>query len=149
MTTVSPARFHPRLQLVPHGVDGAQDASHPRVEGTFRSPDGRCGRLIGSLRLDRLLITPQGTFVSGVVTGHLRSTAGELVGVASRMVTTAADLLHDGGRTTARVRPFDLDLIGIPVRVAAFSLEPTVAVATDAPAAGDPEWDTTDEGRRR
>jgi hypothetical protein len=149
MTTVSPARANPRLHLVPHGADGAQKASHPRVEGTFRSPEGRCGRLVGSLRLDRLLITPQGTFVSGVVTGHLRSAAGELVGVASRTVTTAADLVHDGGRTTARVRPFDLDLIGIPVRVAAFSLEPTVAVATDAPAEGEAEWGRSDEGRRR
>ena len=149
MTTVSPARDHPRLHLVSTGVDGTDDAGHPRVGGTFRSPDGRCGRLTGSLRLDRLLITSQGTFVSGVVTGHLRTTGGELVGVASRAVTTAADLAHDGGRTTAHVRPFDLDLMGIPVRVAAFSLEPTAAVASDAPAGAGPAWATSGEGRRR
>lgn len=146
MTTVSPTRDHPRLHLVSTGVD---DEGHPRVEGTFRSPDGRCGRLIGSLRLDRLLITPHGTFVSGVVTGHLRSTAGELVGVASRAVTTAADLAHDDGRTTVHVRPFELDLMGIPVRVAAFSLEPTAAVAADAPAGGGRAWARSGEGRRR
>jgi hypothetical protein len=99
--------------------------------GTFRSPEGRRGWLIGSLRLERLLLTPHGAFVSGVVTGHLHSDAGGVVAVASRPVTTAADVLHAEGRTTARVRPFELDMIGIPVHVAAFSLEPTLGIADD------------------
>jgi hypothetical protein len=130
MSTVSlPPPSPPRLRLVP--ADHTGPTAHPAIEGTFRSPEGRCGRLTGSLRMERLLITPHGTFVCGVVTGHLRRPAGEVFAVASRAVTAAADLVHEGGRTTARVRPFDLDLIGIPVRVAAFSLEPTSAVATD------------------
>ena len=141
MTTASPTRPQPRLHLVDAAVD-ADDSTHTSIEGSFRSPDGRSGRFTGSLRLERLLITPHGSFVSGVVTGHLRTPHGDVVAVASRAVTTEADLRHDGDGTTATVRPFDLDMIGIPVRVAAFSLEPTVAVAADSPA-------TSDESRSR
>ena len=137
MTTVSTTRPEPHLHLVEPGA-GEDDVSHTPIEGSFRSPDGRSGRLTGSLRLERLLITPHGAFVSGVVTGHLRTPQGDVVAVASRAVTAEADLRHDGGRTTATVRPFDLDMIGIPVRVAAFSLEPTAAVAADGPAADGP-----------
>jgi hypothetical protein len=134
MSTASlPRRPQPRLHLV-GGVGPSADLTHPRLEGTFRSPEGRRGTLTGSLRLERLLITPQGTFVSGVVSGHLRDAGGRVLAVASRSVTTAADLVQEGGRTTARVRPFELDLIGIPVHVAAFSVDPTLAVAADAPA---------------
>jgi hypothetical protein len=134
MTTVSlRSPSPPRLHVVHGGADGADHATHPTLHGTFRSPQGRSGRLTGSLRLERLLITPHGAFVCGVVTGHLLSPVGDVVAAASRRVTAAADLVHDGGRTTAHVRPFDLDMIGIPVRVAAFSLEPTSAVAGDGP----------------
>jgi hypothetical protein len=74
-----------------------------------------------------LLITPHGAFVSGVVTGELTTSDGDPIGRDTRPITTAADLRRSEGRTVAVVRAFEVDMIGIPVRVASFTLDPGIA----------------------
>lgn len=153
--TTAPHQPPPRLRLVGDGLDPAELPSpvaapaHPSIDGTFRSPEGRCGRLTGSLRMERLLITPHGTFVCGVVTGHLRTPDGAVVAVASTPVTAAADLVHEDGRTAAHVHAFDIEMIGIPVRVTGFVLEPTLAVAVDGPGTSRTGSSTAPGGDRR
>jgi hypothetical protein len=95
--------------------------------GTFRSPRGRTGHLVGSLRVHRLVVIPRGTFVSGVFTGELRDHDGSLVGVDTRRATIAADLVRQGEGYLPVLRPFQLDLMGITVDVAATTLDPALA----------------------
>ncbi|MFW5469098.1 hypothetical protein ACOCJ4_03535 [Knoellia sp. CPCC 206435] len=83
--------------------------------------------MTGQLRLQRLVITPRGAFVTGVFTGELHEPDGTLVGVDSRRCTVPADLeRRDGGLRTV-VRPMQLDLMGITVHVRAFTLGAEVA----------------------
>jgi hypothetical protein len=100
--------------------------------GTFRAPSGRMGHLVGSLRVHRLVIIPRGTFVTGVFTGELRDHDGSLVGVDTRRATIAADLVRQGEGYLPVLRPFQLDLMGITVDVAATTIDPTLA-PTPAP----------------
>jgi hypothetical protein len=95
--------------------------------GTFRAPSGRMGHLVGSLRVHRLVIIPRGTFVTGVFTGELRDHDGSLVGVDTRRATIAADLVRQGEGYLPVLRPFQLDLMGITVDVAATTIDPTRA----------------------
>ena len=99
--------------------------------GTFRSPRGRTGHLVGSLRVHRLVVTPRGTFVSGVFTGELRDHDGSLVGVDTRRATIAADLVRQGEGYLPVLRPFQLDLMGITVDVSATTLDPALAPTRD------------------
>lgn len=87
------------------------------VAGTFRSPRGRLGRMTGTLRVQRIVNWPQGAFVTGVFTGELRDVDGSLVGVSSRRATAAADLVHEREGAVTVVEPFQLDLMGLTVRV--------------------------------
>lgn len=96
----------------------------PELTGVFRSPTGSPGVFSGSLRLERLILTPHGAFVSGVVTGELTTTGGAYVGRDSRQVTTAAELRRADGRTQAVVLAFVVDMMGIPVRIDSFTLDP-------------------------
>lgn len=100
---------------------------HPRVNGTFRSPRGRAGRMTGSVRVQRLVLVPRGAFVIGVFTGELRDDDGSLIGIESRRAAAAADLVQDEWGFRPWVRPFSLDLMGITVRVAGFSADPELA----------------------
>lgn len=96
----------------------------PELTGVFRSPTGAPGVFSGSLRLERLILTPHGAFVSGVVTGELTTAGGAHVGRDSRQVTTAAELRRADGRTQAVVLAFVVDMMGIPVRIDSFTLDP-------------------------
>lgn len=97
------------------------------LEGTFRSPRGRQGHMEGSLRLHRLVVVPGGTFVTGVFTGELRDADGSLVGVDTRRATIAADVVRHGDGYLPVLRPFQLDLMGIVVDVAAMTVDPALA----------------------
>ena len=99
--------------------------------GTFRAPRGGLGHLVGSLRVHRLVIIPRGTFVSGVFTGELRDHDGSLVGVDTRRATIAADLVRQGEGYLPVLRPFQLDLMGITVDVAATTIDPALAPTPD------------------
>jgi len=123
--------FRPRSAR--RGVPDAEPA-HPAVFGTFRSPTGGTGRLTGSMRVLRLVLGPHGAFVTGVVTGALREDDGTLIGVESRRATVRADLVRDDGAFRPWVRPFELDLMGIAVDVAAFAVEPALALPGRPPA---------------
>lgn len=96
------------------------DAPVP-VTGRFRSPRGRTGHLEGALRVRRLVILPGGAFVTGVVTGELFDADGTLVGVDSRRVTLAVDLVRQGGFFVPVAHASRLDLMGLAV-----DLDPTV-----------------------
>jgi hypothetical protein len=97
------------------------------ISGTFRSPRGRSGSMVGHLRLQRLVIAPRGAFVTGVFTGELREPDGTLVGVDSRRATAPADLVRDENGLRPVVRPLRLDLMGITVEIDPFVIEPSLA----------------------
>ena len=97
------------------------------ITGTFRSPRGRSGTMVGSLRLQRLVIAPRGTFVTGVFTGELREPDGSLVGVDSRRASAPADLVRDESGLRPIVRPLQLDLMGITIDIGSFGIEPALA----------------------
>lgn len=97
------------------------------ITGTFRSPRGRSGAMVGSLRLERLVIAPRGTFVTGVFTGELREPDGSLVGVGSRRASAPADLVRDESGLRPVVRPLQLDLMGITIDIGSFAIEPALA----------------------
>ena len=99
--------------------------------GTFRAPRGGMGHLVGSLRVHRLVIISRGTFVTGVFTGELRDHDGSLVGVDTCRATIAADLARHGDGYLPVLRPFQLDLMGITVDVAAIAIDPGFAPTPD------------------
>ena len=115
--------FRPRSRV---GAQMATDTPVP-LTGTFRSPRGRLGRMVGALRVHRLVIVPRGTFVTGVFTGELRDDDGSLVGVDTRRATIAADLVREGHGYRPVLRPFQLDLMGITVDVDATTIDPALA----------------------
>ena len=115
--------FRPRQRAA---SERAVDAPVPLV-GTFRSPRGRLGHMVGALRVHRLVIVPRGTFVTGVFTGELRDHDGSLVGVDTRRATIAADLVRQGQGYLPVLRPFQLDLMGIMVDVDATTVDPALA----------------------
>jgi len=107
--------FRPRPPAV---AETGADTPVP-LAGTFRSPRGRTGHLQGSIRVHRLVILPRGAFVTGVFTGELREDDGSLIGVDTRRATIAADLVPQGDGYLPVLRPFQLDLMGLTVDVAA------------------------------
>jgi hypothetical protein len=98
------------------------------VTGTFRSPRGRLGTMTGHLRLQRLVLVPRGVFVDGVFTGSLHEPDGTLVGLDSRRVTAPADLVRGPGGLHPVVRPLELDLMGIRVRVDSVTIQAELPV---------------------
>lgn len=105
--------FRPRPRAAPDPDAGG----HVPVAGRFRSPRGRMGRLDGSLRVQRLVVVREEAYVTGVVTGELRDSDGSLVGLDSRRVTAAADLVREHEHDVPVVRPFELDLMGLTVQL--------------------------------
>ena len=116
--------FRPR----PPAGDAAPTGDQTDFRGTFRSPRGRLGTMSGQLRLQRLVITPRGAFVTGVFTGELHEPDGTFVGVDSRRCTVPADLQRCDGGLRAVVRPLRLDLMGITVSVQSFVVGAEVAL---------------------
>ena len=112
--------FRPRP---PAASEPAADTPVP-LAGTFRSPRGRTGHLQGSIRVHRLVIVPRGAFVTGVFTGELRDDDGSLIGVDTRRATIEADLVRHGDGYLPVLRPFQLDLMGLTVDVAATPVAP-------------------------
>ena len=112
--------FRPRPPAAP---EPAADTPVP-LAGTFRSPRGRTGHLQGSIRVHRLVIVPGGAFVTGVFTGELRDDDGTLIGVDTRRATIEADLVRLGDGYLPVLRPFQLDLMGLTVDVAATPVAP-------------------------
>ena len=112
--------FRPRPRTA---AQSAADTPVP-LAGTFWSPRGRLGHMVGALRVHRLVVVPRGTFVSGVFTGELRDGDGSLVGVDTRRATIAADLVREGAGYLPVLRPFQLDLMGITVDVEATKINP-------------------------
>ena len=107
--------------------DSAPGREHPQIRGTFRSPTGGSGRMTGSLRVQRLVMTERGAFVTGVFTGSLRDDGGTPIGIESRRATVPVDLVRDVAGFRPWVRPFELDLMGISVEVSTFALDPSFA----------------------
>ncbi len=112
---------------VPRSGPRSSTSESTTVTGTFRSPRGRSGAMVGALRLQRLVIAPRGTFVTGVFTGELREPDGSLVGVDSRRISAPADLVRDESGLRPVVRPLQLDLMGITIDIGAFAIEPALA----------------------
>ncbi len=115
--------FRPRPRASRPGTAAAPVA----LTGTFRSPRGRTGRMVGSLRVRRLVVVPSGTFVTGVFTGELRDDDGSLIGVDTHRATIAADVVDRADGRVTVLRPFQLDLMGIPVDVDATTVGAVLA----------------------
>lgn len=122
MTVIAFRSRNGRGGLRPSAADGTP------VTGTFRSPRGRIGVMTGHLRLHRLVLVPRGVFVDGVFTGELREPDGTVVGLDSRRATAAADLVRGPDGLRPVVRPLQLDLMGIAVRVHSFAIETGLAL---------------------
>lgn len=104
-----------------------ETSTHPFLSGSFLAPNGAAGQFEGCLRVDRLLFTPHGAYVRGVVTGVLSNAQGAVICRDSRTVTLLAALRRQDGRTMAFVDVFDVDLMGITVRVSEVALDPHFA----------------------
>ena len=100
----------------------------------------------GHLRLQRLVLAPRGVFVTGVFTGELRELDGTLVGRDSKRMTAPADLVRDDQGLHPVVRPLQLDLMGLPVRVESFAIEPAKVFPTAHRQAVRRSSHTPDEG---
>ena len=107
----------------PRGADGTA------IRGTFRSPRGRSGQMLGSMRLQRLVLVPRGAFITGVFTGELHEPDGTLIGIDSRRATVPADLVRDDTGLHPMVRPLRLELMGIPVDILAFAVDSGLALS--------------------
>ncbi|HZB66040.1 MAG TPA: hypothetical protein VE503_01360 [Ornithinibacter sp.] len=108
----------------------AYAGSHLSVTGAFQSPRGRSGHMNGILRVRRLLPSPGGVSVTGVITAELREADGGLIGVDSRRATLTACPVRGERGLQLVVDPLELDLMGITVRVQRFTIEPPVDLPT-------------------
>ena len=121
MTVIS---FRPRA-VPPEPPPPTDD--HTIWWGTFRSPRGRQGVAHGHLRIQRLVIEQRGAVVTGIFTAELREPDGTLIGVDSQRATTPADLVRVEDDLRPMVRSLRIELLGIPVTVDPFSIEPALA----------------------
>lgn len=95
--------------------------------GTFRSPRGKQGVAHGQLRLQRLVIEQRGAVVTGIFTAELREPDGTLIGVDSQRVAAPADMVRVEQDLRPVVRSLRIELLGIPVTVNPFSIDPVLA----------------------
>lgn len=121
MTVIS---FRPRA-VPPEPPTPTDD--HTIWWGTFRSPRGRQGVAHGHLRIQRLVIEQRGAVVTGIFTAELREPDGTLIGVDSQRVAAPADLVRVEDDLRPMVRSVRIELLGIPVTVDPFSIEPALA----------------------
>jgi hypothetical protein len=118
--------------------DTPDAVNHHAVTGTFRSPRARRGEMTGILRVATLRPTPDGVRLTGVFTAELREDDGAVIGLDSRRATVAAEVVDGSRGPLFRVGPLDLDLMGITVHVAPFTIDPppgraAIGGADDAP----------------
>jgi len=97
------------------------------IHGTFRSPRGRSGTMRGSLRLQRLSMTPEGACAEGVFTGELFDADGSRVGTGSRRQSAPAGIGGPEG-SSVTIGPLDIDLMGFVISVPAISVPAPCAV---------------------
>ena len=93
-----------------------------RIHGTFPSPTGRVGTMTGCLRLDRFIMVSDQLCASGVFAGELLDSDGTTIGWGSRRKACPAEIVRGLREATAMIGPVDVDLMGMTVSVAAFSI---------------------------
>ena len=91
------------------------------IHGTFPAPSGRCGMMIGSLRLEHVRVSAGQSWVDGVFTGDLFNAEGEHIGACSRRQSAPARL-GESPDAPISVGPVEVDLMGLVVTVSAVSL---------------------------
>lgn len=104
----------------PHPPPTADAPLEARVEGTFRSPRGRTGRMTGLVRLERFSASDSRLAAVAVVSGELLEPDGTTIGVGSRRVALPASLARESGRTAAVIGPVEVDLMGLTVSLPSF-----------------------------
>jgi len=100
--------------------------THNRPEpthGIFRAPSGRPGAMTGSMRLRRLLVGSGPLRALVVFTGELVDADGSRVGVGSRRAVVPAEVTRSANGISLSIGPLDVDLLGLTVRIDAFTLE--------------------------
>jgi hypothetical protein len=85
--------------------------------------------MTGCLRLDRFIMVSHRLCVVGVFAGELLDADGTTIGWGSRRKTAPAEIVRDLRGLAAVIGPVDVDLMGMTVSVAAF----TIHAAKDAP----------------
>jgi len=93
-----------------------------RIHGTFPSPTGRVGTMTGCLRLDRFIMVSDKLCASGVFAGELLDADGTTIGWGSRRKACPAEIVRGPREVTAVIGPVDVDLMGMTVSVAAFTI---------------------------
>lgn len=76
----------------------------------------------GSVRVERIFQQPDRTTMDAVFTGHLIDADGVPIGVGSRRRQVPATLVRDLDGTRLAVGPLQVDLLGLTVRVPAFTV---------------------------
>jgi hypothetical protein len=93
-----------------------------RIHGTFPSPSGRVGTMTGCLRLDRFIMVSDQLCASGVFAGELLDADGTTIGWGSRRKACPAEIVRGLREATATIGPVEVDLMGMTVSVAAFTI---------------------------
>ena len=93
------------------------------VQGTFRSPRGLAGTMVGRVRLEGFDVVDEQLRAICVISGELFEADGTTIGVGSRRRAVPASTTQEANRTTAVViGPADIDVMGLSVRLAAFTM---------------------------
>ena len=94
-----------------------------RIHGTFPSPSGRVGTMTGCLRLDRFVMVSDRLCAAGVFAGQLLDADGTTIGWGSRRKTAPVEIVCGLRGVTAVIGPVDVNLLGLTVRVPAFTID--------------------------
>jgi hypothetical protein len=78
--------------------------------------------MTGCLRLDRFIMVSDQLCASGVFAGELLDADGTTIGWGSRRKACPAEIVRGLREATAMIGPVDVDLMGMTVSVAAFSI---------------------------
>jgi hypothetical protein len=79
--------------------------------------------MTGCLRLDRFIVVSDRLCAAGVFAGELLDADGTTIGWGSRRKTAPAEIVRGRRGITAVIGPVDVDLLGLTVRVPAFTLD--------------------------
>ena len=93
-----------------------------RIHGTFRSASGGLGTMTGWLRLERLHLVSDRLCVGGVFTGELVDSNGTTIGAGSRREIVPAEIVRSLDDMAVVVEPVEVDLLGLTVRISAFTM---------------------------
>ncbi len=79
--------------------------------------------MTGWMRLERFHVISDRLYAAGVFAGELLDSDGTTIGVGSRRRTVPAELARSLHGTAVVIGPVDVDLLGLTVRIPAFTMD--------------------------